>query len=76
MMFSFLSKSPFTTDSVFLLTFEVSSLSFLIRLSQSLAAFDTHYYTLIKTDSIDRAQSFRLFLIKDLAAQARFSAAC
>lgn len=71
-MFSFLSKSPSTIGSVFYSPLRLAPDPFLFCLSQSLAVFDTHYYTLIKTDSIDPAQSFRLFLIKDLAAQARF----
>lgn len=71
-MFSFLSKCPSTTGSLFYSPLRLAPDPFLFCLSQSLAGFDTRYYTLIKTDSIDPAQSFRLFLIKDLAAQARF----
>lgn len=71
-MFSFLSKSTSTIGSLFHSPLRLAPDPFLFCLSQSLAAFDTHYYPLIKTDSIDPAQSFRLFLIKDLAAQARF----
>lgn len=70
-MFSFPSKSPSTTDSLFNSPLRLVPDPFLFCLSQSLAAFDTHYYILIKTDSIDPIQSFKFFLIKDLAAQAR-----
>lgn len=68
-MFSLPSKSPSSIDSLFCSPLRLAPDPFLFCLCQSLAAFDTHYYILIKTDSIDPAQSF--FLIKDLEAQAR-----
>lgn len=68
-MCSLPSKFPSSIDLLFCSPLRLAPDPFLFSLSQSLAAFDTRYYNLIKTDSIDPAQSF--FLIKDLEAQAR-----
>lgn len=70
-MFSLPSKPLSSIDWLFCSPLRLAPDPFLCCLSQSLAAFDTHYYLLIKTDSIDPAQSFKFLLIKDLEAQAR-----
>lgn len=69
-MFSLPSKSPSSIDVVFHSLLRLAPDPFLFCLSQSLTAFDAHYYILIKTDSIDPTQSFKFLLIKDLEAQA------
>lgn len=71
--FPFPSKHLFSKDSLFCSPLRLAPDPFLLCLSQNPAAFVTHCCILIKTDSTGPAQSFKIFLIKDMEAQASLS---